>query len=271
MELTFLGTGCAAVNRRYNTCFLVRSPSGSLLVDSGGGSQILNLLHEAGQDPKDMDALFLSHSHCDHILGAVWVIWVIGRQMSRTGRPFSIYGARETLGDLERICRMTLSNQATRWFGSKILFHPLEDGDAFSCAGNPMTAFDIRSAQIRQFGFLIHLPGGGKLCFAGDELLRPACEHWAEGADWLLSEAFCLYEDRAIYRPYEKHHATVLDAARCAQRLGVQNLVLYHTIDYPEGRRARMTAEAQSVYSGQIYVPEDLETIDICQKGSPSP
>ena len=46
-----------------------------------------------------------------------------------------------------------------------------------------------------------------------------------------MSEAFCLYEDREQFQPYEKHHSTVLDAARLAEKLGTKNLVLYHAED----------------------------------------
>lgn len=263
--LTFLGTGCAMVDRRYNTCFLIRDGEHTLLVDGGGGNQILTLLPKVGQPVQDLDAMFLSHSHSDHILGAVWVVRVVGQQLSagKRDRDFIIYGCQETLSDLEAICRMTLNGKATKWFGSRIRFQPVADGETFTAAGYTLTAFDIHSTKLKQFGFTLALPQGKTLCFPGDEPLNPACEHYAQGAEWLLSEAFCLYEDRERYKPYEKHHVTSLDAAKNAARLGVQHLVLYHTTDYPEGRRERMTAEVRTAYDGPVYVPEDLETIPL--------
>lgn len=271
MNITFLGTGCAMVSRRYNTCFLIRSEAGTVLVDCGGGNQILTLLDKAGQKIQHIDALFLSHSHCDHILGAVWVVRRVGELFGqgRRDRDFVIYGCQETLSDLETICRMTLNGKATRWFGSRIRFQPLEDGEAFTAAGYDLTAFDIHSTKLKQFGFTMTLPGDKRLCFSGDEPLNSACEHYARGAEWLLSEAFCLYDDRDIYRPYEKHHVTSLDAANIAMRLGVKHLVLYHTIDYPKLRRERMTAEAKRVYDGAVFVPEDLETISLLSPCAP--
>lgn len=81
-------------------------------------------------------------------------------------------------------------------------------------------------------------------------------------ADWLMSEAFCLYEDRDRFLPYEKHHSTVLDAARLAESLSVRNLILYHTEDRTlDTRRQRYTAEAKTVFSGRVVVPDDLERI----------
>lgn len=77
-----------------------------------------------------------------------------------------------------------------------------------------------------------------------------------------MSEAFCLYEDRDRFQPYEKHHSTVLDAARLAEDLGVKNLMLYHTEDRTlETRKKRYTVEAKTAFSGNVWVPDDLERI----------
>ena len=77
-----------------------------------------------------------------------------------------------------------------------------------------------------------------------------------------MSEAFCLYEDRERFRPYEKHHSTVLDAARMAESLHVRNLILYHTEDRTlESRKERYTIEAQQKFTGKVWVPDDLERI----------
>ena len=80
--------------------------------------------------------------------------------------------------------------------------------------------------------------------------------------NWLMSEAFCLYEDRNRFQPYEKHHSTVLDAARLAEELQVKNLILYHTEDRTlDTRKHRYKAEAETAFSGQVFVPDDLEKI----------
>jgi ribonuclease BN (tRNA processing enzyme) len=43
----------------------------------------------------------------------------------------------------------------------------------------------------------------------------------------------------------------------------VKNLVLYHTVDYGDDRRERMTAEVKGVYEGAVFVPEDMETVEL--------
>ena len=51
-------------------------------------------------------------------------------------------------------------------------------------------------------------------------------------------------------------------AARLAERLGVRNLILYHTEDRTlETRRKRYSDEAKTIFSGQVWVPDDLDRI----------
>ena len=83
-------------------------------------------------------------------------------------------------------------------------------------------------------------------------------------ADWLLSEAFCLKSEEEIFHPYTKHHSTAYDAGQMAERLGVRNLVLYHTEDSDLKNRARKyTEEARQNFQGNIFVPDDLDVINI--------
>ena len=108
------------------------------------------------------------------------------------------------------------------------------------------------------------MPDGQRVVCLGDEPYKPTSERYVKGCDWLLCEAFCMYRDRNQFRPYEKHHSTVVDAGTLAQQLGVKNLLLYHTEDTRlMSRRDNYTAEARTVYSGNIHVPMDLETIEL--------
>ena len=127
-----------------------------------------------------------------------------------------------------------------------------------------MTFFDIHSTKAKQFGFTTTLENGKKLTCAGDEPYNPLCAPYAEGSDWLLHEAFCLYADREKYKPYEKHHSTVMDACKLAEELQIPNLVLWHTEDKTGGRRKELyTKEGQEFYHGNLYVPEDEEILEL--------
>ena len=106
------------------------------------------------------------------------------------------------------------------------------------------------------------MKNGVLLAFPGDEPYREALLPYVQGADWLLHEAFCLYELRDIFKPYEKHHSTVMDACKLAEGLNIPNLVLWHTEDKDLAhRKQKYTAEGQSYYHGNLLVPDDGEII----------
>ena len=82
------------------------------------------------------------------------------------------------------------------------------------------------------------------------------------GSSWLLHEAFCLYSEREIFKPYEKKHSTVKEACELAQSLHIPNLVLWHTEDKNIGRRKELyTAEGRDYYEGNLLVPDDGDVI----------
>ena len=108
------------------------------------------------------------------------------------------------------------------------------------------------------------LGGGEKLTCCGDEPYNECERRYAEGSKWLLHEAFCLHSQAETFKPYEKHHSTVKDACELAERLGVKNLLLYHTEDKNiKNRKELYTAEGRRYYHGNLYIPDDLEALEL--------
>lgn len=81
-KIIMLGTGSAMVTDCYNTCFLLKSENDCLLVDAGGGNGILSAIKKSGIAWNSIKTMFITHSHTDHILGAVWVIRQISALMN---------------------------------------------------------------------------------------------------------------------------------------------------------------------------------------------
>lgn len=265
MKVTFLGTGCAMVLKRYNTCFLLEEGDHKLLVDAGGGNEVLRRLDQMGVSIRDIGGMYVTHSHSDHILGTPWIIRAVGTELAENGweGTFTIAACKETLAQVRQISEMILGKKMTKWFDKNILFKEVEDGEQMNLAGFDITCFDIGSTKMKQFGFLLELGNGEQVCFPGDEPIKECSEKYAQGVKWLFSEAYCLYADREQYQPYKRSHVTSLDAAQLAERLGAKNLVIYHTEDYGDDRKELMTAEAKSAYSGNVYVPDDMESIEL--------
>ncbi len=262
-KLIVLGTGYAMATRCYNTCFALKQGQEYLLVDAGGGNGILNQLQKASIPFAQIRHLIVTHEHCDHLLGVVWVVRKIGTMMQSGAYAgeFHIWCHGELVPTIQTICSLTLQKKITNLFGKQIVFHAVADGDTADVLRQQVTFFDIHSTKAMQYGFTMEA-NGKKLTCLGDEPYNPLCERYVQGSDWLLCEAFCLYADRETFKPYEKHHSTVREACQLAQQLNVPHLVLWHTEDttYPQ-RKETYTAEGKQFYTGDLYVPYDLETI----------
>ena len=268
MRLTMLGTGHATVTRCYNTCFLFTEGNRHFLVDGGGGNGILRQLKQADIDWRDMGEMFVTHKHMDHILGIFWLMRMICQAMRKgTYREeVRLYGHEEVIGILRDTAPLLLSEKEAGYIGKGLFLIPVSDGETREILGRQVTFFDIHSTKAKQFGFCMELDGGENLTCCGDEPCGESGKKYAENSRWLLHEAFCLHSEADEFEPYEKHHSTVLDACRIAEELHVQNLLLYHTEDKNlEHRKELYRAEGQPYYRGCLWIPEDLETIELLQ------
>lgn len=114
-SITFLGTCAALALRRYNTCFVLDTTYGRMLVDTGGGNMLIKQLQLTGFLPHNIDALFLTHAHTDHILGAPWMLRFIAIAMrKRQIDRFGVYANHHTMEALKAILGYTLNETDLR-------------------------------------------------------------------------------------------------------------------------------------------------------------
>ena len=142
-------------------------------------------------------------------------------------------------------------------------FHILNDEEKVDINGINYTFFDINARGTKQFGFecMIH---GERLVFLGDETLNPKLYDRVRNADYVMHEAFCLDSEENIFHAYEKNHSTAQSASKVMSDLEVKNLILYHTEEsHGSERKILYTNEAQENFNGNVYVPDDLEMIEL--------
>lgn len=266
MKITMLGTGNAMVTKCYNTTFVLTDGEKQLLVDGGGGNKIFNQLEDAGIDWKNIKEIFVTHKHVDHVIGIIWMIRKICRSMKKgeyVGNV-NIYAHGELCDIINSIAHMLLNKKETDFIGERVHIIPVEDGEEREIIGNKTVFFDIHSTKAKQFGFSMIYDNNKKLTCCGDEPYNEKEEKYAKNSDWLLHEAFCLYSEADKFKPYEKHHSTVKDACELATELGIKNLLLYHTEDKNIKNRKNMYYnEGKEFFSGNLVIPDDLETIEL--------
>ena len=266
MKLTMLGTGNALVTECYNTCFVIEDRGQYFMVDGGGGGTVFHQLKHAGYDWMDMRHIFVTHKHLDHLVGILWMIRLICQYMNHgdyTGEAY-IYSHREVLDLLRDLAGKLLPSKMTQFIDDRLHLVEIHDGETRQIIGRNITFFDIRSTKAKQYGFCMDMGNGEKLTCCGDEPYNDCEEQYARNSSWLLHEAFCLYSDREVFEPYEKHHSTVKDACELAEKLNIRNLLLYHTEDSNIAqRKTRYMAEGSQYYSGNLLVPDDLESVEL--------
>jgi len=266
-KLNILGTGHAMTLDCYNTCFTLENNEGEhILVDTGGGLQIIKQLRDANIDFRKIHHIILSHKHTDHILGMFWIMRYAQRffaNNSYTGN-LNVYMHKELESTIRKIMFEVLPTKFTRWIDDRILFHIVEDKEEVPILGYNIQFLDVHAKKDRQFGFKTTLENGKVLVFLGDETFDEALRDEVVGVDWLLHEAMCMDSEAEIFKPYEKMHSTVKTASEIATSLAVKNLVLYHANDNDlENRKKKYTEEARQYFKGNIYVPDDLDIIEL--------
>ena len=266
MKLTMLGTGNALVTECYNTCFMMEDNGELFMVDGGGGNTILRQIKKAGYDWMDVHHIFVTHRHIDHFMGIIWMARLICQFMAKgtyEGDAY-IYSHGEVLDLIRDIAGKLLQKKQAAFIDKRLHLVEVEDGDVADIIGHEVTFFDIHSTKARQFGFQMDLGDGRKLTCCGDEPLNESIEKYVRGSEWMLHEAFCLYSQADIFNPYEKHHSTVRDASELAEKHGVKNLILYHTEDTNIERRKELySEEGRQYFTGNLLIPDDLETINL--------
>ena len=264
MKLIMLGTGNAAVTKCYNTCFLLSEDNEYFLVDGGGGNGLLQQLETIHLDYRFIHTIFITHKHIDHLLGLFWLLRMVLSQCvsNHYDGELTIYGHEEVIHILQQNLVLLFPEKMTAFLGKKVHLVCVEDGETKMILVHLVTFFDIHSTKAKQFGFMMEYDGKRLTCL-GDEPYRECEKQYVEKATWLMHEAFCLYSQKDIYHPYQKHHSTVKDACVIGNEMHVENLILYHSEDDNLLDRKRLYQEEGSFYQGHLYIPDDLEMIEI--------
>lgn len=264
-KIIMLGTGHGAVLDLYNTCFVIQNNNGNFLVDTGGSIEIVRRLKNINIDLKDIEHIFISHSHTDHILGLIWMFKKLSRAIvnGEVETKINIYCNDVVYKAIIEVSNQILSEKLIKGILSVVDFHILNDGDEMAINGIDYTFFDMNARGTKQFGFECII-NEKRLMFLGDETLKPSLYERVRGADYVMHEAFCLDSEENIFHAYEKNHSTVKTASELMNSLDVKNLILYHTEESHGTERKRMyIQEAEESFKGNVYVPDDLEIIEM--------
>lgn len=267
-KVIMLGTGSGGTIELYNTCFVIQNELGNFLIDTGGSVEIIKRLKTFNIELKYVKSIFISHSHTDHLLGLIWMFKKMSRMVmhGKIEEKINIYCNDIVYEAIKGVASYVLPPMLLDAVYSVTNFVILNDRDKYDINGIEYEFFDINAKGTKQYGFECNL-NENRFIFLGDESMNPILSSRVQNADYVTHEAFCLDSEENIFHAYEKNHSTALSAAKVLNDLGVRNLILYHTEEtHGHDRKKLYTAEAKRVFAGNVYVPNDLEAIEITRR-----
>ena len=250
MELTIVGSsGSVSGPDSPASSYLVRAPhrgrTFSLVLDLGPGSfgHLYRYL-----DPREVDAVGLSHLHPDHCLD-LCAFYVAARYS-----PTAPWPRIPVLGPPGTAERLSAAYEVASLYGEpgpgiSVQFDhrpwaPSQQVGPFRVetvrVQHPVEAYAVRVTE--------DLPDGGSLVFSGDTGPCEALVGLAAGADLLLAEAAFL----DVAGNPSGLHLTGRDAAVAATRAGVAELVLTHIPPWHDPDK--VLAEALPHFEGPVTV-----------------
>lgn len=279
MRITLLGTGTPVLDpARQHSSLVVHIGDQKILVDAGRG--VTSQMARAGIHPQDIDAVFITHHHYDHI-GNLGEFLLTAWHGGRTA-PLPIYGppsTREIVNSLlnqvyaRDIAFALFTNPDTIDIKAIVNIHDVSEGvvcenpawrvhaayvDHGNTLGLSRDAFPCLGYRIESENKIIAISGDTIDC-AGLDLL-------AHQADCLIQ--CCYLADAELTTPAFERSARFIIASAgqvgvIAARNHVKKLVLTHIRPKSAGLMQSLIADIRRSYDGTLIVGEDLMEIQV--------
>ncbi len=279
------GTGSPLPSARAQSCLAVFVNGQFLLFDAGDRAQ--NSMENLNLPVTDIDAVFLTHFHSDHIadLGEVMSrSWILGRD-----QPLVVYGGQEveqvvsgfnaayTADDAYRIAHHGADLFPAVRLATAVTIHdPGPDGNVvYDVDGVRVLAYMVDHSPVATaLGFRIEY-AGKVVAISGDTIDTPGLRALAARADVLVSEvmnkaivdetecAFGRIPDprlEKIFRDIRTYHIDLPELAELANDVGVATLVMTHlvpSIEDPAQLDLFFRQPASALYNGTLVIAED--------------
>ena len=274
-RVTLLGTGSPApVMRRFGPGVLVQAGGKTLLIDCGRGTT--QRLMQSGLKLGQVDALFLTHLHSDHIVGIpdLWLTgWLEASYAQRKG-PFVVFGPSGTQSLMDGLTRAydwdikaRIADQNLDPNSIKSQVTEFKEGVVYDQGGVKVTAIEVDHGDLLRpaFGFRVDY-AGRSVTISGDTRFSENLIKHANGTDLVIHQVASAREDLLklpAFKAIMAHHTSPEEAGTLFTRVKPKLAVYYHfvllgTPAVPAVTEKEVFDLTRKTYAGPLLIGEDL-------------
>ena len=280
-RVTLLGTGSPQPRTdRYGPATLVEAGGQTLLFDVGRGAA--TRLVQLDVSLADVDAVFLTHFHHDHLIG-LDDVWMTGWLPPYGGRhmPMQVWGptgTRDLLKGLQKAFELNTSvrmaDQGLPLEGVEFSAHEFaEDSVIYDVDGVTVTAFAVDHGVLIKpaYGFRVDYDGRA-VVISGDTKFDRNLIAAAKGADLLIHEVVLASEEllaaSEAMRVIVDHHTTPEEAGIVFEEVNPKLAVYTHLVSlgtpaFPAEPIENLIPRTRVNYDGPLVIGEDLMRFEI--------
>lgn len=270
--VTLLGTGSPMPEvQRFGPSTLVQAGGRTLVFDVGRGAH--QRLAQAGLTAGQVDAVFLTHLHSDHVIG-VPDLWLTGWP-SRRNRALPVFGPAGTVRMMNALKQAFSADIQARVEetggllppgGADVEARDIEPGVAYERDGLRVTAIRVDHGAIAPaYGYRIDF-SGRSVVLSGDTRVSQALIEAAAGTQLLIHEVFqasdSLLRNNPLMPRIKKLHVDASEAGSIFQRVQPKLAVYSHIVLAGVGID-EVVKRTRASYSGPLVVGEDLMRFDV--------
>jgi ribonuclease Z len=277
IRVTLLGTGAPPpVVNRFGPSLLVEAGKQKFLFDAGRGA--LQRLAQLGVRWQDVDGVFLTHLHSDHVVGLpdLWLTgWLVGPGRDRPLPVRGPAGTKRMMSHLEQAfeldIRFRTQDERAAPNGVAVVAQDIGEGVVLESDGLKVTAFEVDHAPVQPaFGYRVDYRGRS-VVLSGDTRVSQNLIRHAQHVDLLVHEVASPASFERAGLPPERartvieHHVTPEQAGEVFARTNPR-LAVYSHIALPGATEQDLIPPTRRTYQGPVEVGEDLMVIEVGEK-----
>jgi ribonuclease Z len=276
-KVVMLGTGSPVpLIERFGPAVAIVVNDRPYLIDAGEGSYRASQTatpkyggRVPGLDLKNLDRLFLTHHHMDHVSNLAAIIylpWYLG-----SDRQLDIYGPRNTAKMVERILEayqyvIDVGEVTGTKYDAPIIakgHDHILPGIIYKDEHVTVDAFKVLHGNMpNSFSYKFTTPDR-VIVVSGDKRPTPGFAEWAAGADILIHEVYTVSGLESAPARVPKiaatYHTSTEELAEIARVAKPRLLVLYHVQNYANDAEAPVSELRHYGYNGRVILAVDQD------------